>query len=94
MTTYREERRYRVEIELSAEFGPDYDGDDDGYAWAARWQQEVRPRLVRAVLETLAQAPGFRVTPVSRGASPEDALEVDVRFVGSETRSRGPGPSV
>jgi hypothetical protein len=95
MSTHREERRFRIEIELSAEFGPDYEGDDDGYAWAARWQHQVRPQLVQAVLATLARAPGFRVTPVSRGASAEDALEVDVRFVGAAPAAapRPPRPS-
>jgi len=79
--TYREERSYRVEIVLSAEFGEDYEGDDDGYAWHARFDRVVRPRVVRAVLEALASDPGWRVVPASRGASASDALEVRVERV-------------
>jgi hypothetical protein len=79
--TYREERTYRVEIVLSAEFGEDYEGDEDGYAWHARFDRVVRPRVVRAVLEALASDPGWRVVPASRGANASDALEVRVERV-------------
>jgi hypothetical protein len=79
--TYREERSYRVEVVLSAEFGEDYEGDEDGYAWHARFDRVVRPRLVRAVLEALASDPGWRVVPASRGANASDALEVRVERV-------------
>jgi hypothetical protein len=79
--TYREERNYRVEIVLSAEFGEDYEGEEDGYAWHARFDRVVRPRVVRAVLEALASDPGWRVVPASRGANASDAFEVRVERV-------------
>ena len=78
---YREERSYRVEIVLSAEFGEDYEGEEDGYAWHERFERVVRPRVVRAVLEALASDPGWRVVPATRGVSASDALEVRVERI-------------
>ena len=78
---YREERSYRVEIVLSAEFAEDYEGEEDGYEWHERFERMVRPRLVRAVLESLASDPGWRVTPVTRGSSSSDVLEIRVERI-------------
>jgi hypothetical protein len=80
MTVHREEGRYVVRVELSAEFDEDYEGDDDGYAWLDAWRARVQPRLVRAIFEQLRAEPGFSVIPVSRGKSPEDELEIEVRL--------------
>jgi hypothetical protein len=80
MAVHREEGRFVVRIELSAEFGEDYEGQDDGNAWLQAWQARVRPRLARAVLEQLRSEPGFSAVVVSRGKHPDDELEVDVRF--------------
>jgi len=75
---YREEKSYSIEIRLSAEFDDDYEGEEDGYEWHARFDRLVRPRVVRAVLEALASDPGWKITPVSRGRSESDALEIEV----------------
>lgn len=80
MAVHREQGGFVVRIELSADFDPDYEGDDDGYAWLEAWRQRVRPRLVRAVFEELRAEPGFLAIPVSRGQNPEDELEIAVRF--------------
>ena len=80
MGVHREEGRFVVRIELSAEFGEDYEGQADGNAWLQAWHERVRPRLARAVLEQLRAEPGFSAFVVSRGRHPEDELEVDVRF--------------
>lgn len=90
MAVHREEGRFVVRIELSAEFGEDYEGDDDGYAWLEAWRARVQPRLARAVFEQLRAEPGFTAVPASRGRNPEEELEVDVRFVGAPPR-RGQG---
>ena len=55
MAVHREEGRFVVRIELSAEFGEDYEGDDDGNAWLEAWRARVQPRLVRAAHEFEAQ---------------------------------------
>ena len=80
MPVHREEGAFTIRIELSAEFGDDYEGDDDGYAWLERWRASVQPRLVRVVFDALSSEPGFDAIPVSRGRSPDENAEVEVRF--------------
>jgi hypothetical protein len=80
MAVHREEGRFVVRIELSAEFDEDYEGDDDGYAWLDAWRARVQPRLVRAVFEQLRAEPGFSAVPASRGKNPEDELEIAVQW--------------
>jgi hypothetical protein len=81
MAVHREEGRFVVRIELSAEFGDDYEGDDDGYAWLADWRARVQPRIARAVIAELRTDRRFSAVPTSRGKSPDEELEIDVRFV-------------
>jgi hypothetical protein len=81
MPVHREEASFTVRIELSAEFGDDYEGEEDGNAWLERWRARVGPRLVKAIFEQLRAEPGFTAVPSSRGKNPEDELEIAVRFV-------------
>jgi len=69
MTAYREEGRFVVRIDLSA---------DDGYAWLERWKETVRPRLVAAVFDALRTDPAFKAVAAPRGASPEEEIEIAV----------------
>lgn len=78
MTVHREEGCFNVRIELSAEFDEEYEGDDDGNAWLQRWQERVRPKLVQAIFVALRTDPAFDVVPVSRGATPDENLEIAV----------------
>lgn len=80
MAVHREEGRFVVRIELSAEFGADYEGDADGYAWLADWRARVQPRIARAVVAELRADRRFSAVPVSRGKNPDEELEIDVRF--------------
>jgi hypothetical protein len=80
MAVHREEGSFTVRIELSAEFGEAYEGDEDGNAWLQRWRERVQPRLARAVFEQLRSEPGFTAVPASRGKNPEEELEIAVRF--------------
>jgi hypothetical protein len=89
MAVHREEGRFVVRIELSAEFGADYEGDDDGYAWLADWRARVQPRIARAVLAELRTDRRFSAVPASRGKSPDEELEVDVRFDASASPGQG-----
>lgn len=70
-----------VRLHLSAEFDDEYEGDDDGGEWLRRWHAEVRPTLVAAAIESLRK-PGWRVLPVSRGASPDREIEISVELIG------------
>jgi hypothetical protein len=80
MAVYREEGRFVVRVDLSAEFGDDYEGDDDGNAWLERWKQNVRPRVVAAVFEALRTDASFAVVASPRGASPDEEIEIAVRL--------------
>lgn len=76
--THVEAREFTLRIEVRCAFPPDYDGDDDGYAW---WPQ-VEPasaQIVRAAVAILARLPGCRVRPANRGrpADEEVTLVVD-----------------
>lgn len=80
MPVHREEGHFTIRIELSAHFDEDYEGDDDGNAWLRRWQEEVRPRLARAVVDVLREGGRFDAIPVSRGAAPDENFELAVRL--------------
>ena len=80
MSIHREEGSFVIRLELAAEFDESYEGDDDGNAWLERWKAGVRPRLVRAVFDALRADPAFDAVPVSRGANPDDEVEIAVRF--------------
>ena len=86
MAVHREEGRFVVRIELSAEFGDDYEGDDDGYAWLEAWRARVQPRIVRAVFDQLRADAGFTAIPAPRGRNPDESLEIDVRFEPRDAR--------
>jgi hypothetical protein len=89
MAMYREEGRFVLRIDLSAEFGDEYEGESDGYAWLEHWRAHVKPRLVRAVFEALRSEPGFEALPAPRGKNPEDELEVAVRLLQPRSDTRG-----
>lgn len=76
---HREERDFSVHLHLSAEFPEDYEGDDDGFVWAERFERLVKPRLVAAVFEALRAEPGWSALAAPRGHHPERALDLDVR---------------
>ena len=80
MTVHHEEGALTIRIELSAEFGETYEGDDDGYAWLERFRGDVQPKLVRALFEALRSDKRFDVIPVSRGRSPDENVDIEVRF--------------
>lgn len=85
--SYREESSFVVRVSLGASFGDDYEGDDDGYAWLERWRSQVKPRLLRAVADALRSDASFEVTPVARGKSPDDELELRVELRASAARA-------
>jgi hypothetical protein len=78
---YREERELVIRLHLSAEFGEDYEGDDDGYAWYEAFDAEVRPQIVKALMRVLVDGGRFRVTPINRGLDNHQELELAVARV-------------
>jgi hypothetical protein len=75
---HREEREFSIVVHAVAEFGDDYVGEEDGFAWHEHFDQGVKPRLVAAVFEALRAQPGWKVISAPRGRDPERALEIDV----------------
>ena len=76
MSDYREERTYAVQLHLSATFPDDYEGDDDGYEWHAHFDRVVRPKIARAVIDTLLADGGWKITSATCGESESDHLEL------------------
>jgi hypothetical protein len=89
MALHREDGRFVVRIELSAEFGEDYEGDDDGFGWLERWRARVQPRIARAIFAELRTEAGFEAVPASRGKSPDDEIEIAVHFKPSRAKGGG-----
>lgn len=77
---HREERSFAVELALVAEFDDAYEGDEDGFKWAERFEAQVKPRLVAAVTEALRADPKFQLLAAPRGKDPERTLELELRF--------------
>jgi hypothetical protein len=80
MAVHREEGALTIRVELSAEFGEDYEGDDDGNVWLERFRREVQPSVVRALFDALRADRMFDVIPVSRGRYPDENEDVVLWF--------------
>ncbi len=87
MPVHREEGRFTIRVELSASFDESYEGDDDGYAWLEQFRERIQPRLAKAVFDVLRDGGRFDAIPVTRGASPDENLEIDVRLKAPLRRS-------
>ena len=83
---HREEKSFSITLHLCAEFGDDYTGDEDGFAWHERFQGAVKPALIAAVYEALRAHPRFRAVAAPRGRDPESALDLDVHYEASKPR--------
>ena len=71
--TYVEQREFTLRLELRCEFPDDYDGDDDGYAWAASLPA-VTAEIVAAAAAILRRDRAFQVRPANRGRPTEDEV--------------------
>jgi hypothetical protein len=77
---HREETTWVVRLEVGAEFADDYDGDLDGYAWRERWQREVQPRLLAALVRELQASPGWRARSGNHGLPARDEVVFNVEL--------------
>jgi hypothetical protein len=68
-----ESKEFVIRFEARAAFPDDYEGDDDGYAWAPAFRP-VAQALVAAVARALATQPGWSFHPANRGRSSEDEV--------------------
>ena len=76
---HREERDFVIHLHLSAEFEPDYEGDEDGFAWHERFDTRLRPRVIAAVMDALRAEPGWTVIAAPRGRDPSEAIDIEVQ---------------
>ena len=83
---HREEREFQITLHLSATFSDDYVGDDDGYAWFESWDQELRPRIVRAIFDAVRSDPRFAAVSAPRGRDPEAAIDIELAFQGEKPK--------
>jgi hypothetical protein len=70
---YVEEKEFTFRIEARCAFPEDYEGEEDGYVWAA----ELRPLLsemLQALVQVVALHPEWSVRPGNRGRSSEDEI--------------------
>ena len=77
---HREEQSFSIDVHLVAEFDESYEGDEDGFAWFQRFEQQLKPRLVAAATEALKSDPRFQLLAAPRGKDPDRALELQLRF--------------
>jgi hypothetical protein len=70
---HTEEKEFTLRLELRCTFPDDYQGDEDGYAWAG----ELSPLLgavIAAALQAIGRHPGWKVRPKNRGRSSDDEV--------------------
>ena len=75
-----ENKDFAIQFDLRAAFPDDYEGDEDGYAWASEFRP-LAQALVTAVARTIAAHPGWRFHPSNRGRSTEDEVSFVVEKV-------------
>jgi len=78
---HREERQFVINLNLSAEFPPDYEGDDDGFAWHEEFQARIKAKVVAAVFTALAEERRWKAIAAPRGRDPETGVDIDVSRV-------------
>lgn len=70
---YVEEREFLLRLEVRCPFPPDYDGDQDGYAWVESFRP-IAAQIVQAAAATVKAHPGWRVRFANRGRSTEEEV--------------------
>ncbi len=71
---YSEETSWTIRLEATAQFGDDYDGEDDGYVWREKFIREIQPQIAATVFRALSAVPGWKVRPGNRGLPTADEL--------------------
>jgi hypothetical protein len=73
MGKYVEEREFTLRFELRCEFPEDYQGEQDGYAWAQEFRA-MAGEMVAAAAAVVARHPGWTVRGGNRGRSSDDEV--------------------
>ena len=72
-----EEKEFTLRLELRCSFPDDYEGEEDGYQWAAELPSMASSVLAAAV-QALSRYPGWKLRPRNRGRSTEDEVTLVV----------------
>ncbi|MBK8254874.1 MAG: hypothetical protein IPK82_19720 [Polyangiaceae bacterium] len=70
---YVEEREFSLRLVVRCEFPDDYEGELDGYEWAAE-MPDIRSELFRAAVAVLQKRPGWKLRGGNRGRPTEDEM--------------------
>jgi hypothetical protein len=70
---YVEEREFLLRLEVRCPFPPDYDGDEDGYAWVESFRP-IAAQVVQAAAAAVKAHPGWRVRFANRGRSTDEEV--------------------
>jgi hypothetical protein len=73
---YQEEKTFVLRFSLEASFPEDYDGEDDHLAWVQEWESEIKPGMLKQVIEALRRHPSWTSHVRNRGLSSADEIEV------------------
>ena len=65
---YVEERDWNLRFELRCEFPDDYQGEQDGYEWAAEFPS-IAQEVLRAAVQIVSRRPGWKIRAGNRGLS-------------------------
>jgi len=70
--TYAEERELTLRLALRCEFPESYEGDDDGYAWAASIPAVAAE--IAAAAAAILRRRGWQVRPANRGRPADEEI--------------------
>ena len=73
---FKEEKTFTLRLTLEARFPPEYEGDDDDYAWLHDWETRMKPDLLKAVMASLRAAPSWSAHVRNRGMAATDEVEI------------------
>lgn len=71
-----EEKEFVLRFTVTAQFGDDEDPEDDDYAWAAKWDEQVRSAVLQSVFAALKGQKAFDFRVLNRGKSPDEEVEL------------------
>ena len=73
MKPHTETREFTFHLTFNAQFSDDYDGDDDGYAWAQKLPT-IEAAMLRALVAVVGEDKAWSIRTTNRGRSSEDEV--------------------
>ncbi len=73
---YQEEKTFNLRFQLEAQFPEEYEGEEDAHAWEHDWETRIKPEIIKAVFNSLRQAPSWSAHIRNRGMAATDEVEI------------------